>query len=204
MTPERWKQIDAIFRDAVRLGGEQRRRYLEQACRGDTELRGQVESLLAHDRSGAPGGSVLNSPNMGAARGVLPPTASPVAGPGAQGTANSRFTVDPVVGWVVCVKGPDRFRDYRICPGRNRIGRDNAMEICVPGDGRISRSAHTVITYDPRHNDFRLSLGPECDIVFLNGEFLEGATQLRPRDLIEIGDTGLQFVPLCGEKFQWK
>jgi hypothetical protein len=38
----------AVFSAAAPLSPEQRRRFLEQRCRGDPELRDEVESLLAH------------------------------------------------------------------------------------------------------------------------------------------------------------
>ncbi|MEY4718907.1 MAG: hypothetical protein RL563_1525, partial [Pseudomonadota bacterium] len=36
---------------------------------------------------------------------------------------------DPVVGWLVCVQGPERGRDYRIRSERNGIGRGADMAV---------------------------------------------------------------------------
>jgi Tol biopolymer transport system component len=47
MTPQRWQRVQEILADAAELEGTARRDYLEEACRGDAELRGEVESLLS-------------------------------------------------------------------------------------------------------------------------------------------------------------
>lgn len=54
MTPERWKQVDAVFEQALELPGEERPAFFERACGRDEELRRQVESLLeSHARAGS-------------------------------------------------------------------------------------------------------------------------------------------------------
>jgi len=208
MTPKRWEQINAVFREAVRLAGEERRGYLEKACQGDAELRAEVDSLLAFDGTGVLDGSALESLGteaiVSAAAGWREGKALPADPDRTRPALPVNGAIDPVAGWLVCVKGPDQGRDYRIRAAHNRIGRDSLMDICVSGDDRISRDTHAVITHVPRQNEFRLSLGPGCDVVYLNGEFLERPASLQERDVIELGDTGLQFVPFCGNRFQWK
>ncbi len=49
MTPERWKEINRIFRSAVVLDPSERDGYLDDACSDDRELRDQVKSLLEAD-----------------------------------------------------------------------------------------------------------------------------------------------------------
>jgi len=50
MTPERYQQIDQLADAALELGVEERAAFLDQACAGNEELRGQVERLLsAHE-----------------------------------------------------------------------------------------------------------------------------------------------------------
>jgi eukaryotic-like serine/threonine-protein kinase len=46
MKVERFKQIDEIFDAALELPPSERQAYLEEACKGDAELRKEVESLL--------------------------------------------------------------------------------------------------------------------------------------------------------------
>jgi eukaryotic-like serine/threonine-protein kinase len=48
-----WKQIKEIFSNALRLEGEDRKRYLEKACEDNKKLLNEVDSLLrAHDNQG--------------------------------------------------------------------------------------------------------------------------------------------------------
>ena len=54
MTPERWKQIESVFDDAIELAAAERDAYLTTACGGDAELRRQVEMLIrSHDQAGS-------------------------------------------------------------------------------------------------------------------------------------------------------
>src|SRR5262249_20060617 len=49
MTPERWQKIDSVLAAALEREPEQRSSFLDAACAGDSDLRSEVESLLAHD-----------------------------------------------------------------------------------------------------------------------------------------------------------
>jgi hypothetical protein len=52
MTPERRQQIEALNHAALERSETDRAAFLDEACRGDPELRAEVESLLAkHARS---------------------------------------------------------------------------------------------------------------------------------------------------------
>jgi hypothetical protein len=44
------------------------------------------------------------------------------------GIFKKRLGIDPVVGWLVCIAGPDQGRDYRIHGERNFIGRAPALK----------------------------------------------------------------------------
>src|SRR5438874_7314360 len=46
VTPERWKQIEAIFEQALELEANERAAFVQKSCTGDEELRREVESLL--------------------------------------------------------------------------------------------------------------------------------------------------------------
>jgi eukaryotic-like serine/threonine-protein kinase len=46
MTPERWKQVEEIFEQALELPVNERAAFLQKSSNGDDELRGEVESLL--------------------------------------------------------------------------------------------------------------------------------------------------------------
>ncbi|GAC1401124.1 MAG: hypothetical protein NVSMB56_16250 [Pyrinomonadaceae bacterium] len=51
MTPERYKEVKQIFEIAVACETGRRAAFVAEACRDDEELRGEVESLLAHDEA---------------------------------------------------------------------------------------------------------------------------------------------------------
>lgn len=112
--------------------------------------------------------------------------------------------IDPIVGWLVCIEGGDKGRDYRIHGERNFIGRSEKMDICIHGDDTISREAHAIISYDVRKNKFRLYQGESKGIVYLNDEEVVMPVILKAYDLIEIGKTKLLFVPFCEENFKWQ
>lgn len=48
METERWRRLEALFHRARGLEGEERSRFLEDACAGDLELRRELRSLLSH------------------------------------------------------------------------------------------------------------------------------------------------------------
>src|SRR5262245_37862706 len=47
--PERWAQIERLYQAAVERDPESRAAFLDEACKGDEELRLEVASLLAYD-----------------------------------------------------------------------------------------------------------------------------------------------------------
>ncbi|HEX8733783.1 MAG TPA: protein kinase [Pyrinomonadaceae bacterium] len=49
MSPEKWKRLEEIFNQAVVLPPEKRETFLDEACRGDRELREQADILLDSD-----------------------------------------------------------------------------------------------------------------------------------------------------------
>ena len=54
MSAARWEQVKQILEQAVLLGPEQRKLYLDNECAADQELRAEVESLIAsHDAAGS-------------------------------------------------------------------------------------------------------------------------------------------------------
>ena len=51
MTPERFQQIDDILQRTLARPAAERDVFLDEACAGDTDLRREVESLLAFDEA---------------------------------------------------------------------------------------------------------------------------------------------------------
>ena len=50
MTPERWQQIDTLFRSTLELGEARQEQFLMESCADDPDLYHEVASLLAADR----------------------------------------------------------------------------------------------------------------------------------------------------------
>lgn len=111
--------------------------------------------------------------------------------------------IDPVVGWLICIEGSERGRDYRMHADNNFIGRSDRMDICVRGDETISRDNHAIISYDVMDNSYYFSPGDGRAIVRLNDKALFQTSDLKPYDKITIGKTSFLFLPFCSEKFEW-
>lgn len=125
---------------------------------------------------------------------------------------NENFTVhyfgktigtDPVVGWLVCVKGAHFGEDFRIKSGRNFIGRSGSMDISLCSDISVSREKHAILTYDPKGNEFIIQPGESTELCYLNEKIILVPMELKPYDTICLGETELMFVPFCGQKFNW-
>jgi len=52
ITPDRWRQVEAVLAGALDLPSDGRPGFLQAACGGDAELRAEVESLLACEAAG--------------------------------------------------------------------------------------------------------------------------------------------------------
>lgn len=118
--------------------------------------------------------------------------------------ANAEENLSPVVGWLVCIQGPSKGKDYKIHAENNYIGRSQSMDICITGDTTISRENHAILAYDTREKLFYFAPGSGRGIVRLNGRAVLMMTELHAYDKIEIGKSILLFVPLCGESFSWE
>ena len=111
---------------------------------------------------------------------------------------------NPVCGWIVCVEGPRRGKDYKIMAGKNFVGRADDMDIQILGDNKISRRNHCVIVYDTKQNKTVILPGDSNGIVYLGGHAVYTPTDLNAYDVIEMGDSQFLFIPFCGEHFRWE
>jgi len=111
--------------------------------------------------------------------------------------------IDPVVGWLVCIEGKEKGQDYRIHSDNNYIGRAESMDISIRNDDTISRENHAVISYDSRDKAFYFAPASGRGIVRLNDKAVLSTVELAANDVVEIGNTKLMFVPLCGGAFNW-
>lgn len=111
--------------------------------------------------------------------------------------------IEPIVGWLVCTKGVNKGRDYRLHKGRNFIGRAPQMDVFIQGDITVSRSAHAVVVYDPRSNVYLAQPGDSKELLYINDALVLNPTELKKGDKLSVGETTLMFVPLCEEDFHW-
>lgn len=120
------------------------------------------------------------------------------------GVFQRSMNMEPVVGWLVCIEGPEKGKDFRILAKNNTVGRSEKMDICIKGDTTISRENHARIAYDDKHNNFHLIPAESTNNIYLNEEPVFIPTKLEAYSLIEFGDSKFLFVPFCNEKFTWK
>ena len=111
--------------------------------------------------------------------------------------------IEPVVGWLACIDGPDKGQDWRLVSGRNAIGRGEGMPVRLATDHSVSRERHAVLSFDPRRGSFTLAPGDGRGLVYCNGQEVLMPRPLAAFDRIEVGSSMLLFVPLVGERFTW-
>lgn len=116
---------------------------------------------------------------------------------------NTGYGVDPVVGWLVCIEGAAKGRDYRLIAGRNFIGRGDAMTVSIKGDRSISSDKHAILSYDPVGNCFFVMPGTSTQLFYLNGKVVLETVRIKAGDILKLGNTKLLFVPCCTESFSW-
>ena len=120
------------------------------------------------------------------------------------GIFQKTMQMDLIVGWLVCIEGPDKGKDYRIYAKNNSIGRAEGMDICLKNDLTISRENHARLGFDEKNVAFYLIPGDSVNNIYINDSPIYAPTQLAAYSVIELGETKLLFVPLCNEKFNWK
>lgn len=115
-------------------------------------------------------------------------------------TSNS----EPMVGWLVCIKGPHFGEAFNIYVGNNSIGRLRSNKIVIGRDSHVSREKHAVITYEPKKREFLISPGASSGLTYLNDENIMTSAKLKAKDKIELGECVFLLIPLCGEDFSWE
>lgn len=117
-----------------------------------------------------------------------------------------------VVGWLVCVVGPSKGKDYRLMPGRNFIGRSQEMDIRILGDNNISSRNHASIMYDPEKNQTAVLPGESQGLVYRLDDEDSWEVVLEPKvmqngDRLKMGGSEFLFVAFCGSdsfNFNWR
>lgn len=129
---------------------------------------------------------------------------SAAAAPAAQTGSSPRQPSEPVVGWLVCIKGPHFGECFSIFAGKNSIGRSGENRIVIGNDNSISRIKHALIVYEPKKRNFYLQPGDSSGLTYLNDDYIDESHKLAQNDTLELGDSKFLFVPLCGESFTWE
>ena len=110
---------------------------------------------------------------------------------------------DYVTGWLVCVEGPEKGRDYRLHHGFNRIGRSVSMDIQVLDDPAVTRENHCSVVYDERKNQFSV-IPSSGALTYCNGQLLTEPKPLNTGDEISLGNSRFEFIPFCREGKVWE
>ena len=110
---------------------------------------------------------------------------------------------DLIVGWLVCVSGPERGRDWRLHQGFNRMGRDYRLDIPVMEDKSLGREPVCAVVYDDRTNKF-FAVQQQGNVAYLNADVLQGAVELKTGDIISAGKSQFEFIAFCREGRTWE
>ena len=117
---------------------------------------------------------------------------------------NNVMGFDPIVGWLVCVSGPNKGKDYRLHSGKNFIGSSKENDVCIENDKTISHFKAASVSYDALNKVFYIQSGDGRNLTYLNNEPVLSFAKLAIYDCITVGSTDLLFVPLCCDKFTWQ
>jgi hypothetical protein len=121
-----------------------------------------------------------------------------------EGSAANVPSDEPVVGWLVCIGGPNLGQSFNIYAGRNSLGRSNNNKIVVNKDRSISREKHAWIIYEPKNGEFFALPGDSSGLTYVNEQNIMQATKLEKWSYIDVGNTRLTLVPLCDGEFSWE
>lgn len=112
---------------------------------------------------------------------------------------------DPVVGWMVCVKGANLGRAFEMYEGKNSVGRNPGVnDIVIPNEVTVSREKQCYVIYEPNKRQYFIKSGDTKSLTYLNGELIDGMQRIQSGDMITLGGCELRFVPLCSEDFSWE
>lgn len=161
-------------------------------------------TTLVEDPSRKPQGSktTLVEPPRSGTRLAMPPGQSARAG---AAPAESVQPAELVVGWLVITDGPGRGRSLELGYGMNIIGRNPGNRVVLDfGDDQISGDDHFRVAFDGTHRRFHLVPGKGTNLVYIGDAPLLSPIELTAHAQITVGKTGLRFVPLCSDTWDWQ
>ena len=178
-----------------------------RVTRPDGGIRSRSESAIRPRPEPAPATNPVATPVANPdASPVSSPVSSPVA-PETPPTARDPLS-SPVVGWLAVIAGPGRGAVLPLGYGVNDIGRGSGVRIRLDfGDDRIALGNQAIliyaaIIYTARSRRFYVqSVAAET---WLNGRPLRESTELTGGETLQLGQTRLRFMPLCGADFDWR
>lgn len=109
--------------------------------------------------------------------------------------------VRPVVGWLVCVQGPDIGKDFRLHTHFNHVGRNENQDVRL-SDPTVS-GEHFTVSYDLQHNHYFADMNKGSTFVYINSYPLGSRTVLKKGDQIKVGNSLLVFIPLEQQDVKW-
>lgn len=112
--------------------------------------------------------------------------------------------VEPIVGWLVCIRGTETGKSFELKANKNFIGRSSSSDVVIGGDKSVSREKHAVIIYEARAKIFIAQPGESRELYYINDKVVLNNIQLKAYDRLSIGKTEMIFVPFCGEEFCWE
>ena len=111
---------------------------------------------------------------------------------------------EPAVGWLVCTEGALYGRVFELKKGENRIGNSPKLDIVLEADSQSPRCCQIIVTYDSDKRAFYADMGETRELSYINGQVLLMRLELQNRDILQVGDIKLMFIPLCGPDFAWQ
>lgn len=111
--------------------------------------------------------------------------------------------INPVCGWLICLEGDKKGKDYQIHSEKNSIGRAKTNDVCLEFDSSISKESNAIISFDNRNNKFYIQSSEGKNNIYVNEKILLLPIELFDYDIIEIGQTKLIFRTLCNDSFTW-
>lgn len=109
-------------------------------------------------------------------------------------------TGTPVIGWMVCIEGPDKGVDFNLvnAPAGNGIGANENMAVVIRGDKDVLDENHGIIRFDENCQKCFIVPGHGKRIIRLNNQVVFGPMYLKPYDRISIGASEYIFMPYGG------